>query len=111
MKAPRWLFRPARGGLIPKRIDQEVGISPEVTLFLCAVPSSHDNSLEALLFVFLFLRHLRIRAAMAFKVVVMFFLLTHLVCCTSPSYLGSLLTILINNDLLGKQDLPSAYSI
>jgi hypothetical protein len=48
---------------------------------------------------------------MAFKVVVMFFLLTHLVCCTSPNYLGSLLTILINNGLLGKQDLPSAYSI
>jgi hypothetical protein len=85
-----------------KQIDQEVGISPEVTLFLCVVPSSHDNPLEALLFASLSFEHLRIRAAMAFKNVIMFFHLTHLVCCTSPNDLGSDLTILIDNDLLGK---------
>jgi hypothetical protein len=70
---------PARGGFISKQIDQEVGIFPAVTLFLCDVPSSHDNALEALPFVFHSFGHLWIRAAMAVKVVVIFFLCTHLV--------------------------------
>ena len=74
VKASRWLFWPARGGFISKQIDQEVGIFPAVTLFLCDVPSSHDNALEALPFVSLSFGHLRIRAAMAVKVVVIFFL-------------------------------------
>jgi len=57
---------------------------------------------ESLSFVFAFFRYLRVRAAMAFKAVVAFFLLTRLVHCTSPNDLGSDVTILINNDLLGK---------
>ncbi|KAN0105826.1 cholinesterase [Hyaloscypha variabilis] len=46
---------------------------------------------------------------MALKAVVIFLLVTHIVHCNSPNDLGSDLTILINNDLLGSES-PSADS-
>jgi hypothetical protein len=100
MNSSRWRFRPARSGFISKTIDEEVGIFPDIAFSLCAVPSRRDNVLEALSLLFLSLCRLRIRAAVAFQIVVIFFIVTHLVRCTSANDLGSDLSILINNDLL-----------
>ncbi len=102
MNSCRWLFRPARSDFISRMIDQEVGIFPEVNSLLYAVSSARDNDLEALPLFFVCFRHLRTRAAMALKAVVIFLLVTHIVYYNSPNDLGSELTILINNDLLGK---------
>jgi hypothetical protein len=100
MNSSRWPFRPARSGFISKTSDEEVGIFPDIAFSLCAVPSRRDNVLEALSLLLHSLCRLRIRTAMAFQIVVILFLLTHLVRCTSPNDLGSDLSILIN-DLLG----------
>lgn len=102
MNSSRWLSRPARCGFISTTIDEEVGIFPVIAFLLSTVPSRREDALEALPLVFLSFGHPRMLAAMASKVLVLFVLLvTHLVRGTSPNDLGSDLTILINNDLLG----------
>jgi hypothetical protein len=83
-----------------KTIEQDVGSFRDIAFSLCALPS-RDNVWKALLVGFLFSYHLRIRAAMSFPFIVIFFLVTHLVRCTSTNDPDSTLSIIINNDLLG----------
>ncbi|PMD26025.1 alpha/beta-hydrolase [Hyaloscypha hepaticicola] len=91
-----------------KTIEQDVGSFRDIAFSLCALPS-RDNVWKALLVGFLFSYHLRIRAAMSFPFIVIFFLVTHLVRCTSTNDPDSTLSIIINNDLLGSES-PSADS-
>jgi hypothetical protein len=83
-----------------KTIDQDVGNFRDIAFSLCALPS-RDNVWKALLVGFLFSYNLRIRTAMSFPFIVIFFLVTHLVRCTSTNDQDSSLSIIINNDLLG----------
>lgn len=101
MNSSRWLSRPARSGFISIAIDQDVGIFPVVAFSHGAVPSPGEHALEALPLLCLFFGLGCMLAVMISKFVLFVLLVTRLVRCISPNDLGSDLTILINNDLLG----------
>jgi hypothetical protein len=97
-----WLFRPARSGFISKTIDELVGMLPELVFsppFTLSL--SRDNGRKPLSVLFSSLYPLHICATLAFNIAIILLLVTQLGHCTSPNDLGSDLTILINNDLLG----------